>query len=113
MSGSAINTDGLVAGVSGAITDTSPVTLVAAPGAAKRVLITSLTVTNSHASTGTVVQISNGSTVVHEGYAAPGGGGYSPTLITPLPGHYNQAVTVACLTTGSNVYVSVSGLSVG
>lgn len=95
--------------VTAAKTDTSDTAIKASAGAGLRNYITSLTVTNSHATVGTVVEVKDGSTVIHRGYAAPAGGGYAVTFPTPLKGTAATAVNVANITTGSNTYVSMSG----
>lgn len=95
--------------VTAAKTDTSDTAIKASAGAGLRNYITSLTVTNSHATVGTVVEVKDGSTVIHRGYAAPAGGGYTQTFPTPLKGTAATAINVANITTGSNTYVSMSG----
>lgn len=95
--------------VTTAKTDTSDTAIKASAGAGLRNYITSLTVTNSHATVGTVVEVKDGSTVIHRAYAAPAGGGYTVTFPTPLKGTAATAVNVANVTTGSNTYVSMSG----
>lgn len=59
----------------------------------------------------TEVVIKDGSTVIHRGYAAAGGGGYSIDFPTPLRGTAATALNVACITTGSATVVSASGFS--
>lgn len=97
------------AAVTAAKTDTSDTAIKASAGASLRNYITSLTVTNSHATVGTVVEVKDGSTVIHRGYAAPAGGGYVVTFPTPLKGTAATEINVANITTGSNTYVSMSG----
>jgi hypothetical protein len=92
-----------------AITDTADDVVKASAGAGLRNFITSLTVINSHATVGTVVELKDGSTVIHRGYAAPLGGGYTVTFPMALKGTAATAVNVACVTTGSNTYVNASG----
>ena len=96
-------------GVTAAITGTSDTAVKAAAGAGVRNYVTSITVTNSHATVGTVVEIKDGTTVIHRGYARHDGGGFTVTFPTPLKGTANTAINAACVTTGSNVYVSASG----
>jgi hypothetical protein len=95
--------------VTAAKTDTNDTAIKAAGAAGIRNYITSLTVTNSHATVGTVVEVKDGSTVIHRAYAAPAGGGFTCTFPTPLKGTAATAVNVANITTGSNTYVSMSG----
>ena len=92
-----------------AITDTADDVVKTSAGAGLRNFVTSLTVINSHATVGTVVELKDGSTVIHRGYAAPLGGGYTVTFPMALKGSAATAVNVACVTTGSNTYVSASG----
>lgn len=101
--------ENLVSGATSAITDTSDTQVIAAAGAGVRNYVTQILVTNSHATVGTVVEIKDGSTVLYRGYAAEDGGGFAVTLPTPLRGTANTAINAACLTTGSNVYVSCAG----
>lgn len=99
------------AGPTGGITDTADDAIQAAGGAGVRHYLTALTVVNSHATVGTEVVIKDGSTVIHRGYAAPAGGGYTLTFPTPLRGTAATALNVACITTGSATVVSASGFS--
>ena len=96
-------------GITGAMTGTSDVSIVATAGGGLRNYMTTLLCTNSHATVGTVVQIKDGSTNVFEGYAAPAGGGFSVTFNSPLRGTANTAWNADNQTTGSNTYVSASG----
>lgn len=96
-------------------TGTTASDLVAAPGAGVRIAVTSVLVTNSHASTGTKVEIRDGTTAKIIGYAAPGGGGFSlnaggsPLFVCTA----NTALTGRCVTTGADVDISVSGYKIG
>lgn len=101
--------ENLVQGVTAAITGTTDTAVLAAAGVGIRNYVTSLTVTNSHATVGTVVELKDGVTVIHRAYAAPAGGGFTITFPTPLKGTANTAINAANITTGSNTYVSVSG----
>jgi hypothetical protein len=100
-----------VKGTTSAITDTTSTQVIAA-NATKATYITDIIVTNSHATVGTFVKILDGSTIVWEGYAAAVGGGFVTSLRTPLVGTSNTAVNAQCVTTGSNVIVSVSGYQI-
>lgn len=105
------NPENFVSGATAAITDTTSTSVIAAAGAGVRNFITSILVTNSHATVGTLVTIKDGSggTTLYAGYAAAAGGGFSVTFPTPLRGSANTALHAACGTTGSNVYVSAAG----
>jgi hypothetical protein len=98
-----------LAGATAAITGTSDTAVIAAQGSSVRIYVTQLLVTNAHATVGTVVEIKDGSTVIHRGFAAPGGGGFSLTFPKPLRLTANAALNAANLTTGANTYVSASG----
>jgi hypothetical protein len=103
------NPENFVAGVSGAMTGTGNVQVIAAGGGSLRNYVTQITVTNSHATVGTVVQIKDGTTVIYEGFAAAAGGGFAITLPVPLRGTAATAINAANITTGSNTYVAASG----
>lgn len=104
------NPENFTNGTTAAITDTTTTSVIAAQGAGVRTYITQITVTNSHATVGTFVKITDGaSTILHEAYAAAAGGGYTATFPTPLRGTANTAVNAICVTTGANVIASVSG----
>lgn len=100
--------ENFVAGVTAAITGTSNTSVIAAAGVGIRNYITSLLVTNSHASTGTLVELKDGTTVIWRGYAPPGGG-FAVHFPVPLRGTANTAINAANVTTGSNTYVSAAG----
>lgn len=83
--------------------------LFASQGAGVRTYITSILVTNAHATVGTMVHIKAGSTIIHSGYAAAAGGGFSLTLPVPLRCSTATALNAACVTSGADVWVSVAG----
>ena len=99
------------AGPTGGITDTADDAIQAAGGAGVRHYLANLLVVNSHATVGTEVVVKDGSTVIHRGYAAAAGGGYSLKFDPPLRGTAATALNVACITTGSATHVSASGFS--
>lgn len=92
-------------------TNSTAADVIAAAGAGVRIAVTSILVTNAHASTGTKVEIRDGTTVKIIGFAAAVGGGFalnsggSPLFI----GTANTAITARCVTTGADVDVSISG----
>lgn len=90
------------------LTDTTLTTVVAAPGAGLRTYITHITVTNSHATTGTVVKIINNSVTIYRNFAKAGGG-FSYPLVEPLRGAVNTTWQIQCETTGAAVQCSMSG----
>lgn len=104
------NPENFVLGVTAAIIDTTNTSVIASAGGSLRNYITSILVTNSHATVSTLVEIRDGATtVIWRGYALAAGGGFSITFPVPLRGTAATAVTASCITTGSNVYVSCTG----
>lgn len=103
------NPENFVSGVTAAITGTGDTSVIAAQGAGVRLYITSIIVTNSHASVGTVVNIKDDTTTILTGYAAAAGGGFVITLPAPLRLTANKALQAANATTGSNTYVTAIG----
>lgn len=95
------------------LTDTTITDLLPAPGDGTRLYLTSILVTNSHATQGTLVTLRDdtegGTNVLCEGYAAAAGGGFALVLQHPIETNENKKVQVYCGTTGANVYVSVRG----
>lgn len=104
------NPENFVNGTTGAITDGTTTSIIASAGASTRNYVTSVLVTNSHATQGTFVKITDGaSTILYEGYAAPLGGGFSASFPVPLRGSAATAVNAICVTSGANVIVSAAG----
>lgn len=101
----------LVSGATSDITNTTSTSVIAAGGAGFRNYITQAVITNSSASVGTFVNLTDGSggTVLQTVYAASGGGGASLTFPSPLRLSDNTALHAVCVTTGANVRVSASG----
>ena len=98
-----------VRGKTADITNQTPTTVIAAPGAGIRLYITQLTIMNSHATVGTWVDVLDDATEIQSVYAASAGGGVSMTLPVPLRLGANIGLAVVCATTGANVRVSASG----
>lgn len=96
-------------GYTAAITDTTSTTVIAAPGAGRRLVITDVLVTNGHATQGTRVDLLDGATVRFTGFAKSDGGGFNLKLEAPIVCAANAAFKAQCGTTGSSVYVSASG----
>lgn len=104
-----INPSNLVSGTNATdITDTTSTEIIAAK-AGSATYISSLIVTCSHASQGTVIKILNGSTLKHRFYAKSVGGGAVITFENPLRGAVNTAWNCQCETTGSAIQCSMSG----
>lgn len=102
----------LVSGDSGPITGGTQTLVITAPGTGLFLYITSILVTNSHATQGTVVSFEDGDGNLiagATGYAAPLGGGYTVTLPTPIKVKVNSGLYAICTTPGANVYVSAVG----
>lgn len=96
-------------GTTAAITGTSNTSVIAAPGSGIRLYITSITVTNSHATTGTLVEIKDNTTVISRVYVAPAGGGAHLNFTVPLKLTANSPLQAANITTASNTYVTAVG----
>lgn len=97
-----------------ALTDNAAHSVIAANALALlRLNLTSLLVTNSHASQGTLVTVTAGAAgaTLVQGYAAPVGGGFvmSWPWQNPLSLPVNTALSAICGTSGANVYISASG----
>ena len=86
------------------------IALFASAGGSLRNYVTSLLVTNSDATVGTLVEIRDGTTtVLWRGYAAPAGGGFACTFPVPLKGTAATAINVYCMTASAEVYISGAG----
>lgn len=96
------------AAASGGIVNTTDVTLAAAAGAGIRNYLTSIDIANTHASVDTEVVVKDGSTVLWR-RKFKAGDKASFHFNTPLKGSANTALNVACITTGSEVYVNAQG----
>ncbi len=103
------NPENFVAGTTAAITDTTSTSVIASAGGSLRNYITSILVSNSHATVGTFVKILDGASIIYEGYAAPAGGGFAASLPVPLRGTAATAVNAQAVTTGANFIVSCAG----
>jgi hypothetical protein len=96
-------------------TNTTGADVIGAAGAGVRIAVTSILVTNAHATVSTKVTIRDGTTAKIVGYALAAGGGFilsaggRPLFISTA----NTAVTAICGTTGSDVDVSISGYKIG
>jgi hypothetical protein len=103
-----------VTGHTAAIADTNATAVIAAQGAGVKIYLTSLVVTNSDATVGTLVTIQDGADtpiVLCKGYAAPAGGGFAITFPTPPSTTANKALNAICGTTSAEVYVSAVGFT--
>ena len=94
-------------------TNTTAADVIAAPGASVILVVTTLLVTNAHATVGTKVEIRDGTTVKLIGQASKDGGGFN--LHDPdglFVATSNTAVTARCVTTGADVEVFVAGFKI-
>lgn len=95
------------------ITDNADHDLIAAQGAGVKIFLTSVLVTNAHATVGTLVTIkddtSGGTNILCQGYAAAAGGGFALSFPNPPSTNENRKLIVVCGTNGATVYVNVHG----
>lgn len=105
------NPENFVSGaITTAMTGTSDTSLLPSPGAGLRNYITQITVSNSHATVGTDINIKDGSTTIYVIPAAAVYGGAVLTFPTPLRQPTTAtAINAANVTTGSSTKVSASG----
>lgn len=96
------------AAASGGITNTSDVVLQAAAGAGIKNYLTGLSVANANATASEVV-VKDGSTVIWRGYVAAHLTLKDIPFPTPLQSTANTALNVACITTGTQTYISAQG----
>lgn len=103
--------DEMDSGCTATIVDTTPVLVIPSPGWGHKFYIVDVLVTNSDASVGTWVNITDGLGGTHlwSGYAAPGGGGFSCRLACPVPASAATAIYAECETNSAEVRVSISG----
>ena len=99
-----------ISGATAKIEVDTVISLIAAQAAGIRIYVTSLLVTNSDATVGSLVEIRDGTTtILWRGYAAPAGGGFACAFPVPLRGTAATALNVYCMTASAEVYVSASG----
>lgn len=94
------------------ITTNTSTAIFAAAGANVRNYMTGIYLANSSATTGTEIQILDGTTVIYDGYL--GATTTSLCLLnddfeTPLRGSANTAMNLKTLTTGASIYASAQG----
>jgi hypothetical protein len=101
--------DSFVSGVTSILTGTSAASVIAAPGASLRNYITQITVTNA-AATAAIVDIKDsGANVLHSGYAAASGGGFTATFPVPLKQLTTNASIDAVPRSQASIIVAASG----
>lgn len=96
------------AAASGGITNTADNVLQAAAGVDIKNYLTGLTLANASA-TATEVVVKDGSTVIWRMYLAANAPIQSIKFVTPLQSTANTALNVACITTGTQTYISAQG----
>jgi hypothetical protein len=101
-----------VMGSTAKIEDTNATAIIAAQGEGVKIYLTTVIVTNSDATVGTLVKIQDGAdtpVVLCQGYAAPAGGGFVATFPVPPATTANKALNAICVTTSAEVYVTAVG----
>jgi len=106
------NLDWAYAAASGGITNTSDVVLIAAGAAGIRNYLTGISIQNASATIATEVVVKDGATIIWRGYVGTSAllnSAVGVTFPTPLKTTAATALNVACITTGSAVYVNAQG----
>lgn len=103
------NPENFVDGTTAAMTGTASTQVLAAAGAGIRNYVKTITVTNSHATTDTVIQLLDGAGVKDQVYAKASTASYTITYDPPLRGTANTAFNAQNVTTGSNTFIHASG----
>lgn len=99
----------MYAAASGGITNTTDVVLIAAQGANIKNYLTSMSVANPSNTASEIVIKDGASTVIWRGYLTALEPLKHFTFNTPLQSTANTALNVACITTGTQTYVSAQG----
>jgi len=97
------------AAASGGIVDKTDNVLVAAAGANIKNYLTGLSVANANATASEIVIKDGASTVIWRMYLAANAPIQSIEFPTPLQSSANSALTVACITTGTQTYINAQG----
>lgn len=115
MAGAGTNTDPYypcpylpVSGYTASVTGTSDTTVIAAPGTGLYLYVTSFNVSNSHASSGTFINIKDGTTTVRTLYIGPSQT-VALTFPTPIKLTVNTALKFAAETGVTNIRASATG----
>lgn len=106
------NPENFVSGKTAAITGTSDTAVIASAGGSLRNYVTSVTVTNSHATVGTEVLVKDGTTELFRVWVSgidKSMNSISIQFPVPLRGTAATAINAANITTGSNTFVSAQG----
>jgi len=97
------------AAASGGIVNTADNVLIAAAGANIKNYLTGLSVANANATASEIVIKDGASTVIWRMYLAANAPIQSIRFSTPLQSSANSALNVACITTGTQTYISAQG----
>lgn len=89
------------------IVDDNPVSVLAAPAAGFHYEINAITISNSHETVGTLVNILSGTDLLWSGPASNLFGGVALAFTVPLRAGDDEAISVECVTTGAAVRVSI------
>lgn len=101
--------DSYVFGVSSLITKTTADSVLSAPGASLRNFITQITVTNGSATATHVLIKDSGAGVMHAGYAAASGGGFSASFPVPLRQATQNASVDMVSSAQASITTAISG----
>lgn len=96
------------AAASGGITDTSDVTLAAAPASTNANYLTGIDISNASPTVDTEVVVKDGSTVIWRGMLLAGTE-LIRAFATPLVSSAGAALKAACITTAAKVYINAQG----
>lgn len=93
------------------IENTTPVLLIEAPAANKRIFLTNIMVTNNNEDVATVVKLTDGldGEVRWRGNASEAGGGWVVMLQVPVEFTAGNGVYVVCETEGASVQANAAG----
>lgn len=101
--------ENLISGVTAAVIGTTDTAIIAAQGVGVRIYVSTICVTNSHATVDTLTEIKDSVTVIWRVFAKSAGGGYCVNFANPIRLAANTALNGANITTGSNTYFSAAG----
>lgn len=101
--------DSYVFGVSSIISKTTADSVLSAPGASLRNFVTQITVTNGSATATHVLIKDSGAGVMHAGYAAASGGGFSASFPVPLRQATQNASVDVISSAQASITTAISG----
>jgi len=97
------------AAASGGITNTTDVTLAAAPGNLMANYLSAIQIVNKDGSVGTEVVVKSGSTILWRTWVPATSGKADAVFPRPLVAANNTALTAACVTDSSETYINAQG----